>query len=335
MSLLKVDQLSIEFETLRGKLRAVDRLSFEVAEGESLGIVGESGCGKSITSLAIMGLLPASAKTPGSRIVFQGRDLTAEGEAAWRGLRGRDVAMIFQDPMSALNPAFQIGFQIFECLPTTMDRRARALELLHHVGIRGAEDVLKAYPHQLSGGMCQRVMIAMALAGEPKLLIADEPTTALDVTIQAQILKLIRDIRGERKMALILITHDIGVVRAMTDRTLVMYAGQAVEVGPTREVVANPAHPYTEGLLKSLPSRQRGLPKRTRLPTLAGWVPDLTKRPSGCQLHPRCPYAQTACTERDPELVKASANRLSRCLFEGPSRTARTAPLLSETEVAP
>ena len=316
--LLEVRDLSVEFETLRGPLKAIDRVSFDVAPGETLCLVGESGCGKSITSLALMGLLPSNGKIPSGEIIFDGKSLLGLPERERRKLRGADVAMIFQDPMSSLNPCYTVGEQILETIQaheggTRGSRRDRALELLRQVGIPAPEERLNAYPHQLSGGMSQRVMIAMAIACRPKLLIADEPTTALDVTIQAQILDLLRNLQKDRGMSLILITHDLGVVAEMADRVVVMYAGQIVETGNAREVIENPRHPYTRSLLNSLPASHYALEHRAKLPSIPGLVPDLTRRPPGCQLSPRCALVDEGCRVAEPALLDLGAGRKAKC----------------------
>ncbi len=302
--LLDVDNLTVEFQTQRGPLRAVDGVSFQLSAGETLGIVGESGSGKSVTSLALMGLLPANASVTASALSFEGIPLLGLSPKGMRKVRGGSIAMIFQDPMTSLNPCFTVGFQIDEALKAhdqgpKAERRRRALELLDRVGIADAPHRLNAYPHELSGGMSQRVMIAIALACRPRLLIADEPTTALDVTIQAQILDLLGDLCRESNMGLILITHDLGVVAEHAKKLCVMYAGEIVESGLTRQVLQRPRHPYTEGLLQCLPGRA-GHGKSTRLPSIAGLVPDLTRRPSGCQFNPRCSKAVRHCVESAP-----------------------------------
>lgn len=306
--LLRVENLSVSFETRRGLVNVIDGLSFTVAPGRTLGIVGESGSGKSVTSLAVMGLLPPTARVGSGKILFKGQNLLALSEAEMQKLRGGQMAMIFQDPMTSLNPSFTVGFQIQEAMRVHGvgggNLQQESIELLKQVGIPDPELRLRAYPHQLSGGMSQRVMIAMAIACNPELLIADEPTTALDVTIQAQILSLLKEIQAKRKMGLVLITHDIGVVAQMADDILVMYAGHPMELGPKEEVIRNPRHPYTQALLASLPA-SHGLGEfRSRLPTIAGLVPDLLKRPQGCQLHPRCAHAVDTCRIQDPAIAR-------------------------------
>ncbi len=309
--LLEVENLSITFDTAKGALEATRDVSFTLAEGETLGIVGESGCGKSITNLAIMGLLPNTATVSAQKLIFDGHDLLHIPEKQFRKIRGGTIGMIFQDPMSALNPSFTVGYQIDETLKVhcpEMDKKARAqraLELMVQVGIPAPEERLKNYAHELSGGMSQRVMIAMAIACRPKLLIADEPTTALDVTIQAQIMKLLKDLQREYKMAMILVTHDLGVVAQNADRIQVMYAGEIVESAPAKALLTTPRHPYTEGLLNSLPGRQ-ATGFRQPLPSIAGMVPDLRARPRGCQFNPRCYRADEQCQANHPQLEKSA-----------------------------
>lgn len=312
--MLKVKNLSVSFETRRGIVNVIEDLSFEVLPGRTLGIVGESGSGKSVTSLAIMGLLPPTARVTSGSIELAGRNLLEATEAELQSLRGSKLAMIFQDPMTSLNPSFNVGFQLKEAMRAhgiDGDLNFKAVESLKSVGIPDPEMRLSNYPHQLSGGMSQRVMIAMAIACSPELLIADEPTTALDVTIQAQILSLLKNIQNERKTGLVLITHDIGVVAQMADDILVMYAGHAMEMGPKAQVIRRPRHPYTQALLKSLPGAHGMSEFRTRLPTIAGLVPDLFNRPSGCQLHPRCRFADDLCRTKVPkvQMIQGSATK--------------------------
>jgi dipeptide transport system ATP-binding protein len=314
--LLSVENLRVSFETRRGMVNVIDNLSFSLEKGRTLGIVGESGSGKSVTSLAVMGLLPPTARIPTGTVSFDGRDVLKMSEGERQGLRGSRMAMIFQDPMTSLNPSFTVGYQIEEALRThgiKGDLRARTIELLKQVGIPDPASRLDSYPHQLSGGMSQRVMIAMAIACEPELLIADEPTTALDVTIQAQILQLLKTIQAERGMGLILITHDIGVVAQMADDILVMYAGHLMEAGPKEDIIRKPKHPYTQALLESLPGSHGLAAFRSRLPTIPGLVPDLLARPSGCQLSPRCPYMIEECTRAVPEARMIERSRV-RCI---------------------
>ncbi len=314
--LLTVENLRVSFETRRGLVNVIEDLSFELHKGRTLGIVGESGSGKSVTSLAVMGLLPPTARIPSGTVNFDGRDVLKMTETDRQKLRGGRMAMIFQDPMTSLNPSFTVGFQIEEALRThgiQGDLRARTIEVLKQVGIPDPASRLDSYPHQLSGGMSQRVMIAMAIACEPELLIADEPTTALDVTIQAQILQLLKDIQAKRGMGLILITHDIGVVAQMADDILVMYAGHVMEAGPKEEIIRKPKHPYTQALLESLPGSHGMAEFRSRLPTIPGLVPDLLARPTGCQLSPRCPYMIDACTAAVPDARPIEGSRV-RCI---------------------
>ena len=303
--LLDVKNLSINFATRRGQVKAVRNISFELNEGEILGVVGESGCGKSLCNLALMGLLPENASMQAKTLQFMGHDLLQMPESQRRKLRGNDMTMIFQDPLSSLNPCLTVAQQIMETIATHQggtkkEQREQTVELLHQMGIPAPRKRMDSYPHQLSGGMCQRVMMAQAIACHPKLLIADEPTTALDVTIQSQILDLLLFIRKARKMAIIFVTHDIGVVANVSDRIQVMYAGEIVESGTTQEVIQNPAHPYTEGLFKSLPGYEV---QQDELYSLPGMVPDLSQRPQGCQFHPRCPYRQKLCEEQNPNTI--------------------------------
>jgi oligopeptide/dipeptide ABC transporter ATP-binding protein len=297
--LLSVRDLTVRFAARRGYLQAVNGLSFSLSPGEALGIVGESGSGKSVSALALLGLLGRTARITAGSAVFEGRDLIRLGASARRAVRGARIGMVFQDPMSSLNPVLNVRAQIEEPLRTHLklspaERRKRVRELLERVGIPDPHRIAASYPHQLSGGMRQRVMIAMAVACEPALLIADEPTTALDVTIQAQILELFRDLRRRTRMALLLITHDLGIVAGITDRVVVMYAGRAVEYGPTEAVLAQPLHPYTRGLLLSIPrlDRTRG----ERLTPIQGSPPDPSRAGHGCPFAPRCPLVAPICT---------------------------------------
>ncbi len=317
--LLEIENLSITFDTLRGSLKAVRNISFHVNRGETLGVVGESGCGKSISNLAIMGLLPNTATVEANKLEFNGVNLLTASEKVKRDMRGRDITMIFQDPMTSLNPSFTVGFQIMETLQihnggTKKELEERALELLDEVGIPDPKSRIKSYPHELSGGMSQRVMIAQAIACNPKLLIADEPTTALDVTIQSQILDLLLKLQDKHNMGLIFVTHDIGVVANVSDRIQVMYAGEIIETGKTETVINSPRHPYTEALFKSLPSYQEDRKHGEKLYSLPGMVPDLINRPHGCQLSPRCPYVQEQCMRELPRLEKLGEQKV-KCLF--------------------
>ena len=306
MPLLEVRNLSVSFATRHGAFKAVDGIDVTVDRDEVLAIVGESGSGKSVAMLAVMGLLPFTAKVEADRMTFDGRDLMTMTARDRRQIAGKDIAMIFQEPMSSLNPCFTVGFQIGEALKThlDLDRAARAqriVELLREVGIPDPERRVNAFPHQLSGGMSQRVMIAMALACRPKALIADEPTTALDVTIQAQILDLLVSLRRQNGMALVLITHDMGVVAETADRVIVQYAGQQVEANTTRELFADPHHPYTAALLAALPERAT----QRRLPAISGVVPGQFDRPCGCLFAPRCGFAFAGCLRAAPPPARA------------------------------
>lgn len=314
--LLNVDQLSVHFGDPQAPFRAVDGISYQVREGEVVGIVGESGSGKSVSSLAIMGLIDYPGRVQAGGLAFSGHDLLAMPAKRKRQLTGAEMAMIFQDPMTSLNPCFSVGYQIMEALKVhqggnKQTRRLRALDLLRQVGIPDPESRLDVYPHQLSGGMSQRVMIAMAIACKPKLLIADEPTTALDVTIQAQIIDLLLELQRKENMALVLITHDLALVAEAAQRVIVMYAGQVVESGPAKEIFRTPQHPYTEALLRSLPEFVAG---KSRLDSLAGVVPGKYDRPQGCLLNPRCRYVQARCYSEEPVLCGDSARQV-KCHF--------------------
>jgi len=312
MALLEVQDLGVEF----GAFRAVDNVSLHVDAGEVLGIVGESGSGKSVTALALMGLIDEPGRVHAQRLMFDGRDLQTMPLKERRGLLGRDIAMIFQDPMASLNPCFTVEYQLVETLRlheggSRKALRARALELLKQVEIPDAQRRLSAFPHQLSGGMSQRVMVAMAIACNPRLLIADEPTTALDVTIQAQMLALLIKLQRERGMALVLITHDLGVVAEVAQRVLVMYAGQVVETARVPEIFEAPRHPYTEALLSALPEHNIG---QRRLRSMGGIVPGAFDRPAGCLLSPRCPYVQPRCRAERPAL-DGDIGAQARCFY--------------------
>ena len=327
MPLLEIENLSVAFPSRNGMLRAVDGVSMTLDKGEVLGIVGESGSGKSVGMLALMGLVPHPGRVEADRLRFEGKDLQRLSERERRALTGKDVAMIFQEPTTSLNPSFTIGYQLAETLRIHegMDRKAarrRVIELLEQVGIPAAESRLSAYPHQLSGGMNQRVMIAMAIACNPKLLIADEPTTALDVTIQAQILDLLLSLQRDRGMALILITHNMGVVSDTTERVAVMYAGQIMEMRPTQSLLESPQHPYTAALLAARPEASDG----GRLATIPGVVPGAYDRPRGCLFSPRCAYATPLSDELRPDL-RPWRDGLIRChyLLGDSTREARRA----------
>jgi oligopeptide/dipeptide ABC transporter ATP-binding protein len=314
--LLLVEELNVRFETRRGTVHAVNGITFDIAPGETLGIVGESGCGKSVTSLAILGLLARNGRVESGRALFNDQDLIKQSDRALRRIRGREIAMIFQDPMSSLNPVLTVGRQIREALEThfDMDRKeaqVRAAEALDRVGIPSAKARAKDYPHQFSGGMRQRAMIAMALACKPKLLIADEPTTALDVTIQAQILDLLRALVAEENAALILITHDLGVVAGMCERVNVMYAGRFVETGSADQLFASPRHPYTLGLLQSVPRLDAG--RRARLHPIEGAPPNMLSPGQACPFQPRCRFEVDLSRREVPQLVEIEPGHHVAC----------------------
>jgi len=317
MPLLEVDALTTEFDTDEGVVRAVDGVGFSVEPGETLGIVGESGCGKSVTALSIMRLLPQPmGRITDGRILFRGRDLVREPIPQMEKIRGNDIGMVFQEPMTALNPVHTIGRQLTEGLVLHKGLEARqatqeAADILARVGIPAPDIRMGEYPHQLSGGMRQRVVIAIALACKPALLIADEPTTALDVTIQAQILELIKELQGEMGMAVILITHDMGVIAQTCDKVVVMYAGKVAEKAPVIDLFDRPAHPYTRGLLASIP-RLDTIPK-SRLAVIEGMVPGLRDLPAGCRFANRCTHAASVCTEAVPPLQAVRENHMVSC----------------------
>jgi len=315
--LLDVQDLRVEFPTPRGSIRGADDVSFRVWPAEIVGLVGESGCGKSVTTLALMRLTRPPGRIASGRVLFQGRDLLAMRESELRLLRGGAMAMIFQNPMTALDPVFTVGDQIGEVLRVHAktqagDVRNAAAAILDRVRIPNATAQVGAYPHQFSGGMAQRVMIGMGVAGQPSLLIADEPTTALDVSVQAQILDLLRAIRDELRTAIILITHDLAITAQLCDRIVVMYAGQVIEASPTRELYRAPRHPYTRGLLDSMPLLGQ---RRDRLAQIPGQPPDLAALPRGCRFAPRCPRAQARCAAEEPTLTPAGGGREVRCFF--------------------
>ncbi|SFG14025.1 ABC transporter ATP-binding protein [Sporolactobacillus nakayamae] len=315
-TLLKVEGLQTSFFTDDGEVPAVDGIDFSVHEGEILGIVGESGCGKSVTSLSIMGLLPSPpGKIVGGHIYYKGEDISRAKESRMRKLRGNDIAMIFQEPMTSLNPVFTIGEQLMEAIRlhnhlSKKEQVERSIELLKLVGLPRAKELLAEYPHELSGGMRQRVMIAMAMSCNPKVLIADEPTTALDVTIQAQILDLMVKLNKETHTAIIMITHDLGVVAQMCHRVVVMYAGKIVEEGPVKEIFSHPNHPYTEGLIKSIPDLHG---KKDNLYTIKGSVPRPGSIAKGCLFAPRCEFVMDKCRVNAPEL--SGSVHKSRCFL--------------------
>lgn len=313
--LLRVEELTVKFRTYNGEVTAVNNLELLLNENETLGIVGESGSGKSVTSLSIMGLLDEVTSTVTGKALFKGNDLVAMKEKEKQHYRGNHLALIFQEPMTSLNPLHKCGNQIIESMLihtdiSKADAKAKAIELLKIVGIPAPEQRFNEYPHQMSGGMRQRVMIAMALACDPQLLIADEPTTALDVTIQAQILEVLKELRDRLKMGIILITHDLGVVSEVCDRVIVMYTGKVVEQGLIREILDNPKHPYTEGLIAAIPNinDQKG-----ELSSIDGMVPQLDEMPKGCSFHPRCPYAMAICKEKRPAITTIENDRKVRC----------------------
>jgi peptide/nickel transport system ATP-binding protein len=323
--LLQVEDLRVEFSTEDGVVKAVDGISYDVRRGQTLGIVGESGSGKTVAAMTILGLTRAQGAKITGRILFEGRDLSNLSEVQLRGLRGNEIAMVFQDPLSALHPLYRVGAQIVEAVRAHQDvskatARRRTIELLGLVGISDPGKRVDDYPHELSGGMRQRAMIAMALANEPKLLIADEPTTALDVTVQAQILSLLERLRGELGMGMVIVTHDLGVVAEMADEIAVMYAGRIVELAPAETLLDRPEHPYTWGLLRSIPKLDGS--REEQLEPISGSPPSLIGPPSGCHFHPRCPYAQPEHARIDPELLPLPADSAHKvaCLLEAQVR---------------
>jgi peptide/nickel transport system ATP-binding protein len=333
--LLRVEDLRVEFPTEDGVVHAVDGISYELRRGRTLGIVGESGSGKTVSSLTTMGLTRAQGARISGRIAFAGQDLLALSEQRMRALRGNDLAMVFQDPLASLHPFYRVGWQLVEAIRAHRDvpkaaARARVIELLELVGIPDPGRRVDAYPHELSGGMRQRAMIAMALANEPELLIADEPTTALDVTVQAQILALLSRLQRELGMAVVIITHDLGVVAEMADEIAVMYAGRIVERGTSEQIFATPRHPYTWGLLQSIP-RLTGA--RDELLPIPGRPPSLIERPSGCHFHPRCAYARPAHAQIDPRLepVPDEPGHQAACLLEAELRSELWSRMRGET----
>ncbi len=322
MPLLEVKNLVTEFNTENGWVQALRGVSFHINAGETVGLVGESGCGKSVTARSVMRLIPdPPGKIASGEVLFEGKDLLKLSDSKMRTIRGNDISMIFQDPMTSLNPVLRIGYQLEEALKlhqkelSAEKRRNVALEMMQKVRIPSPEQRLREYPHQLSGGMRQRVMIAMALACRPRLLLADEPTTALDVTVQAQILDLMKELREDIGTAIMLITHDLGVVAEVCDRVLVMYLGQVVEAGSVQEVFSNPQHPYTLSLMKSIPKIRGHREPGKRLDTIRGIVPSLSQIPKGCSFAARCDFAQDKCLEERPELSFSSELRGQRCFF--------------------
>ena len=333
MALLEVNELRTYFRTDDGVVKAVDGVNFTVEKGKTLGIVGESGCGKSVTCLTMMGLNNKRNTTSTGEALFKGEDLLTMKQSRLRDIRGNDIAMIFQDPMTSLNPVHSIGKQLIEAVLLHRDvskkqARLRALELLQAVGIPRAESRIDDYPHQFSGGMRQRVMIAMALINEPDLLIADEPTTALDVTTQAQILALMKKLQDDFHTAIVVITHDLGVVAETADDVVVMYAGRVAERGPVHEIFARPSHPYTWGLLGSLPRLDTDV---ERLVQIQGQPPSLLNPPKGCRFHPRCPYVMDVCKTKEPQLepVPGSVLHVQACHLDPETKDRETAKLLA------
>jgi peptide/nickel transport system ATP-binding protein len=333
MALLEVSDLAVRFHTEDGVVHAVEGISYSVDKGKVLGIVGESGSGKTVGSLTLLGLTRSKTTEVEGRALLDGQDLLTMTNEQLRRVRGNDMAMIFQDPLSSLHPFFRIGDQLGEAVRahhpdvSSAAARDRAIEMLTQVGIPEPRDRLRAYPHEFSGGMRQRVMIAMALVNRPKLIIADEPTTALDVTVQAQILELLEQLREETGTAIVIITHDLGVVAQMADEIAVMYAGRIVEQAPARAIFEQPQHPYTWGLLRSIP--RLTAPRDEELVPISGKPPSLINRPSGCHFHPRCPYVREAHTRVDPELVgtEGDPGHLVRCLLPAQTRRALWAKL--------
>ena len=318
--LLEVRHLRVEFPTRRGTLLALDDVSFEIAPGEVLGVVGESGAGKSLTGASIIGLLEPPGRVAGGEIVFDGRRIDNLSHEQMRAIRGREIGAIFQDPLTSLNPLYTVGRQLVETIQThrpvsAQEARARAIRLLQDTGIPAAEARIDHYPHQFSGGMRQRVVIALALAAEPRLIVADEPTTALDVSIQAQIIALLKRLCREHGAAVMLVTHDMGVIAETCDRVAVMYAGRIVEIGPVHDVIHAPAHPYTAGLMGSIPAMDQD---RERLQQIEGAMPRLNAIPSGCAFNPRCPKAVERCRRERPDLTVAGATRAA-CWLAGPA----------------
>ena len=317
MTLLSVQNLSVEFPTRRGRLLALDGVGFDIAAGEILGVVGESGAGKSLTGAAIIGLLEPPGRVCGGQVLLNNTRIdTLRGEA-WRHIRGKQIGAIFQDPLTTLNPLYTIGRQLTETIQTHLglsdrDARARAIKWLEEVGIPAAAQRIDSYPHEFSGGMRQRVVIALALCAEPKLVIADEPTTALDVSIQAQIIALLRALTRDHGTAVMLVTHDMGVIAETADRVAVMYAGRVIEIGPVRDVIQNPSHPYTAGLMASIPALDRRV---DRLAQIDGAMPRLTAIPPGCPYNPRCPRVFDRCLVERPELMPANATTAACWLY--------------------
>jgi peptide/nickel transport system ATP-binding protein len=324
--LLQVERLRVEFPTRRGVLTAIDDVSFAIGRGEVLGVVGESGAGKSLTGAAIIRLLEPPGRIAGGRVLLDGRRIDDLPADEMRRIRGKEIGAIFQDPLTSLNPLYTVGRQLAETIQVHLGlgaggARRRALELLKEVGIPGAEQRIDHYPHQFSGGMRQRVVIALALAANPRLVIADEPTTALDVSIQAQIIALLKRLCREHGTAIMLVTHDMGVIAETADRVAVMYAGRLVEIGPVRQVVQRPQHPYTAGLMGSIPTIGR---RRDRLVQIEGAMPRLAAIPPGCAFHPRCPHRFEPCDSERPDLLPAEGSRAA-CWLHAPEKVAKAA----------
>jgi len=322
--LLRVEHLTTTFDTSGGPVAAVDDVSFHIDAGETLGLVGESGSGKSVTAMSILRLVQPPGRVASGQVVFHGRDLLALDERSMQAVRGAGIGLVFQEPMTALNPVFTVGNQIVEAIvvhgkATKSEARAQAIDLLRAVRIPEPEARIDDYPHQLSGGMRQRVMTAIALACRPSLVIADEPTTALDVTIQAQILELLRDMKAAFDLSLLLITHDLGVIAETADRVAVMYAGRIVETGPVRAILRSPQHPYTRGLLASMPASAAGTAPAKRLRAIEGTVPLLGHLPPGCAFNPRCPDRFEPCTTAPPPDYTAGPNQLAKCYLHAES----------------
>jgi oligopeptide/dipeptide ABC transporter ATP-binding protein len=330
-ALLEVQDLKVEFAAVDGAVRAVEGVSFRVREGETLGLVGESGCGKSVTALSILRLIAPPGRITGGRILYRERDLLTVSEPEIRRIRGKEIALIFQEPVAALNPVFTVGSQISEAIRvhnriSRKEATAEAVRLLRLVQIPDPERRIGEYPHQMSGGMCQRVMIAMALSCKPSLIIADEPTTALDVTIQAEILDLLRRLREQFSLSVILISHNLGVIAESAHRVAVMYAGKIVEEAPVKDLFASPAHPYTAGLLRSVPRLgERARSGRRRLASIPGSVPDPGRREPGCSFAPRCPEAMEECRRIEPTLLPLSPERKVSCFLHHPAGTGKAA----------
>lgn len=322
-ALLEVKNLSVEFPSRRGTLTALNEVSFHINSGEVLGVVGESGAGKSLTGSAIIGLLDPPGRVSGGEILFNGRRIDNLSEARKRTIRGREIGAIFQDPLTSLNPLYTVGRQLVETIQTHLDlnpkqARERAIELLESTGIPAARERIDHYPHQFSGGMRQRVVIALALAAEPKLIVADEPTTALDVSIQAQIIDLLKNLCKVHGTSVMLITHDMGVIAETADHVAVMYAGRIIEIGPVQEVIQRPLHPYTTGLMRSIPGLE---PDVKRLEQIPGSMPRLNAIPTGCAFNPRCKHVMDKCKVERPELLTVATDRRVACwLHEGEQR---------------